>query len=236
MAVDYHGTLTTSGRPSPDVLAAIAGTRADGRRVVFVTGKILAELRSEFPGVDDHFDAIVAENGAVTIRAGQGRLLAAPVPGELDAALADRGVGFRRGEVLLARDPSDEPTVLESVRELGLECELISNPNALMVLPAGVSKGSGLAEALADLGISARNTAAIGDAENDHSLLAVAEVGVAVGNAVASLKAEAGIVLDQPDGPGVASFLRGPVIAGRNGCIRGAGRSGWATPPPGHRS
>ena len=84
-----------------------------------------------------------------------------------------------------------------------------------MVLPAGVTKGSGLAEALVILGISPHNTAAIGDAENDHSLLAVAELGVAVGNAVASLEADADIGGDQPDGCGVASFLRGPVIAGR---------------------
>jgi hydroxymethylpyrimidine pyrophosphatase-like HAD family hydrolase len=216
VAVDYDGTITTSGRPSPDVLAAIAETRADGRRVVLVTGRILAELRSEFPGVDDHFDAIVAENGAVAARAGRGRLLATPVADQLDAALADCGAAFRRGQVLLACDRADEPAVLEAVRELGLECELISNRNALMVLPAGVTKGSGLAEALADLGISPHNTAAIGDAENDHSLLAVAEVGVAVGNAVASLKADADIVLGQPDGPGVASFLRGQVIAGRD--------------------
>jgi hypothetical protein len=42
VAVDYDGTLTTSGSPPPDVLAAIAETRADGRRVVLVTGGILA--------------------------------------------------------------------------------------------------------------------------------------------------------------------------------------------------
>jgi len=216
VAVDYDGTLTTSGRPSADVLAAIAETRAGGQRVVLVTGRILAALRSEFAGVHDHFDAIVGENGAVAVRADRDRLLAAPVPGEVDAALAVRGVEFRRGEVLLACDRADERSVLEVVRELGLECHLISNRNELMVLPAGVTKGSGLAEALADLGISPHNTAAIGDAENDHSLLAVAELGVAVGNAVAALKAEADIVLDQPDGPGVASFLRGPAITGRD--------------------
>ena len=215
VAVDYDGTLTTSGIPSPDVLAAIAETRADGRRVVLVTGRILAELRSVFQAVDDHFDAIVAENGAVVARAGRDRLLAAPVPGELDAALAARGVRFHRGEVLLACGRADEAAALEAVRELGLECQLISNRGALMVLPSGVSKGSGLTEALADLGISPHNTAAVGDAENDHSLVAVAELGVAVGNAVASLKADADIVLDLPDGDGVASFLRGPVIAGR---------------------
>jgi hydroxymethylpyrimidine pyrophosphatase-like HAD family hydrolase len=215
VAIDYDGTLASSGCPSPDVLSAVAQTRANGQRVVLVTGRILAELRSVFPGVDDHFDAIVGENGAVAARAGHDRLLAAPVPRELDGALAARGVGFQRGEVLLACGRADEPAVLAAVRELGLECHLIANRNALMVLPAGVMKGAGLAEALADLGISPHNAIAVGDAENDHSLLAAAELGVAVGNAVDSLKADADLVLGQPDGCAVASFLRGPVIAGR---------------------
>jgi hydroxymethylpyrimidine pyrophosphatase-like HAD family hydrolase len=38
-----------------------------------------------------------------------------------------------------------------------------------------------LVEALGDLGLSAHNAIAIGDAENDHALIEVAEVGVAVG-------------------------------------------------------
>jgi haloacid dehalogenase-like hydrolase/Helicase HerA, central domain len=105
--------------------------------------------------------------------------------------------------------------VLEEVRRLGLECQLVRNRAELMVLPAGVSKGAGLAAGLADLGISVHNAAAIGDAENDHSLLAVAELGVAVGNAVRALKADADLVLAGDDGQGVASFLRGPVLAGR---------------------
>jgi hypothetical protein len=36
VAVDYDGTLTTSGIPSPDVLAAIAEARADGCRLGLV--------------------------------------------------------------------------------------------------------------------------------------------------------------------------------------------------------
>jgi len=105
--------------------------------------------------------------------------------------------------------------VLEEVRRLGLECQLTRNRAELMVLPAGVSKGTGLAAGLAELGISAHNAIAVGDAENDHSLLAAAELGVAVANAVSALKADADIVLAEADGQGVASFLRGPVLAGR---------------------
>lgn len=90
-----------------------------------------------------------------------------------------------------------------------------SQPRRVDGAAGGCLEGVGLFEGLGDLGISHHNTIAIGDAENDHSLLEVCEVGVAVSNAVDSLKAHADLVLDQPDGTGLASFLRGPVVAGR---------------------
>lgn len=215
VAVDYDGTLAETDVPDTDGLAALADLRARGVKVVMVTGRILSQLRQVFPTVDERFDLIVAENGAVVSRTGSDRPVVPPVPDELATALETAGVAFGRGQVLLACQASDEATVLSEVRRLGLECELLRNRAALMVLPAGVSKGSGLFEGLGELGISHHNVVAIGDAENDHSLLAVAEVGVAVANAVDALKAHADVVLDQPDGQGVASFLRGPVLAGR---------------------
>jgi hypothetical protein len=199
------------------VLAGLDEARAAGRRIVVVTGRILAELQAVFPGAGEHAELIVAENGAVLSHGDRRRrrFLAAPVPGALADALTAWGVACRRGEVLLACSGADETVVLEEVRRLGLECQLIRNRAELMVLPAGVSKGTGLAAGLAELGISVHNTVAIGDAENDHSLLAAAELGVAVANAVDALKANADIVLPGADGQGVASFLRGPVLAGR---------------------
>ena len=215
VAVDYDGTLTESGCPGPNVLAALDEARASGRRIVIVTGRILADLQAVFPGAAEHADLIVAENGAVLAHGDRRRCLAAPVRGELADALTARGVACRRGEVLLACSGADETAVLAEVRRLGLECQLIRNRAELMVLPAGVSKGTGLAAGLAELGISVHNTVAIGDAENDHSLLLAAELGVAVATAVGALKADADIVLAGADGEGVASFLRGPVLAGR---------------------
>jgi hydroxymethylpyrimidine pyrophosphatase-like HAD family hydrolase len=216
VAVDFDGTLTDAAQLCPDALAALDEAHAVGMHVVIVTGRIFVELQGAFPDAGQHADLIVAENGAVLVRGRRHRVLAAPVHGELAVALARRGVACRRGDVLLACSGEDEPAVLEEVRRLGLECQLIRNREELMVLPPGVSKGTGLAAGLAELGISVHNAVAIGDAENDHSLLGAAELGVAVGNAVTSLKAEADIVLPGHDGPDVAAFLRGPVVAGRS--------------------
>ena len=53
--------------------------------------------------------------------------------------------------------------MLEAIRELGLELQIIFNKGAVMVLPAGVSKASGLEAALALLKLSPHNLVGIGD-------------------------------------------------------------------------
>src|SRR5688572_33097816 len=124
LAIDYDGTLSTTDRPAADVLTALSETRAAGRRVILVTGRILADLRAAFPTVDRHFDPIVAANGGVLSSQGVERVLAVPVAKELDEVLADRDIAVRRGLVLLACEGHDERTVLAQVRRLGLECQL----------------------------------------------------------------------------------------------------------------
>lgn len=214
VVLDFDGTLTEGGRPAPDVLAAISEAREDGRKVVLASGRILSELRSVFPDVDAHFDGLVAENGGVLSIEASDRVLAPPVPFELDEALVERGIAFRRGQVLLACHGSAETEVFGEIRRLGLEVQIVRNRAELMVLPPGVSKGQGVFEILGDLGYSHHNAIGVGDAENDHSLLGICELGVAVANAVPSLQAHADVVLAQSDGKAVADLLRGPLLSG----------------------
>ncbi len=76
-----------------------------------------------------------------------------------------------------------------------------------MVLPTGTNKASGVEQALRELGLSAHNLAAIGDAENDHALLEMAECSAAVANAVPTLKAKADIVTRGDHGAGAEEFI-----------------------------
>ena len=218
VAVDYDGTLTELPRPTDEVLASLRAVRSGGYRCILVTGRRLSHLRSDFPSVDEHFDAIVAENGGVLstgMRADQP--LSEPVPLVLDRALADRGIPFERGQVLVASRACHDVAVNEEISRLGIECHIVRNRAELMVLPGGVSKGSGTVRALEELNLSRHSAVGIGDAENDHSLLDVCEVGVAVGNAVDALKARADVVLDRADGAGVSQLLSGPFLEGLPG-------------------
>jgi hydroxymethylpyrimidine pyrophosphatase-like HAD family hydrolase len=213
VAFDLDGTLTTDDRVSPEVLAAVRETRAD-RAVLLVTGRVHSALDSHFPGLTDQFDAVVTENGSVLRTALGRRSLHEPVDLAVDKALADRGVRAERGEVLVAIDGRDAPIATSVITELGLDHQVVHNRGSAMILPAGVTKGSALITALDELGLSPHNTIAVGDAENDLSLLRSAEVGVAVNNAVPSLAEHADLVLDRPNGEGVTELLNGPLLRG----------------------
>jgi phosphoglycolate phosphatase (TIGR01487 family) len=214
VALDYDGTLTDTDHLDEAVLDSIRRVRSRGQVVVLVTGRILAELRAVFPEVEREFDAVVAENGAVLADGDGVHELAAAVDARLAQALARREIPVRQGRVLLACDACHAGAVVEEIARLELDCQVVRNRAALMVLPGGVTKGTGLIEALGNLGVSRHSTLAVGDAENDHHLLDVCELGVAVANAVESLKERADLVLEVPDGVGVAKLLDGPLVAG----------------------
>jgi phosphoglycolate phosphatase (TIGR01487 family) len=214
VAVDLDGTLASHGQLSPQAVEAIDQVRRKGLMVVLVTGRIGAELQAKFRQIADHFDALVLENGAVMLVKGHACALAEPVDSSLDDALAERGVPYRRGEVLVAIDGEHAATVVEVIGELELDCQIARNRAALMVLPAGVSKGTGLRAVLAEMNLSPHNTVAVGDAENDLSLFGVAEIGAAVADAIRSVRRHADLVLDEPDGAGVAELLAGPYLNG----------------------
>lgn len=213
VALDYDGTLTDGSRPDQAALDALAHAR-EKMALVLVTGRILTELQGDFPDVGDHFDMIVAENGAVLCRGGATRDITQPVDGRLGLALAQRGVPVREGRILLACNAVHEARVRHEAKRLGLDCQLIRNRDALMVLPAGVTKATGVLEGLAELGISRHSTVAVGNAENDASLLDACGVGVAVADAVESLKEHADHVLNNPNGLGARELLDGPIVAG----------------------
>jgi hydroxymethylpyrimidine pyrophosphatase-like HAD family hydrolase len=214
LAVDYDGTLTRGAVPRAEVLAEISNLRAASIKVILVTGRILAELRNSFAEVDQYFDAIVGENGAVISSPEGDRRLVNPVPQVLEDALVRRGIPVRRGQVLLACDAAYDTVVLQEIHRLGLECQVLYNRAALMVLPSGVSKATGLKEVLSLLALSAHSTVAIGDAENDHALLSMCAVGIAVANAVPSLQENADLITVAEDGEGVREVVTGPIFSG----------------------
>lgn len=209
IALDYDGTVARGDVLDPSVRDAIALARRCGIVVLLVTGRILHDLRRV--AGDLHFvDAVVAENGAVLHFPASARTdaLAPLVPETFLAELHRRGLRVAAGQCLVDADANDAPRLLDIIRSLELPLVLVFNHGRVMVLPQGVSKATGLETALDTLRLSARNTLAIGDAENDHELLRAAEIGAAVAWGSLALQAAADMVLDG-DGPAaVGAYLR----------------------------
>jgi len=208
-ATDYDGTLSPYEMVTPDTIESLRKLKSSGRKLVLVTGRQIKDLINLFP---EHilFDRIVAENGAILYSPAtlEEKVLGNQPPESFIDRLRElKVIPLEIGRVIVATWQPNQTIVLEAIKEAGLEHQVIFNKGAVMILPPGINKSSGLHEALKDLLLSAHNTVAIGDAENDHAMLQSAEIAVAVQNALPTLKAEADWTTINPCNLGVMEVI-----------------------------
>jgi hypothetical protein len=208
LATDYDGTLAHHGQVDGPTLDALDRLRASGRRLVLVTGRELEELLGVFPEID-RFDRVVAENGALLFDPASkaARDLAPPPPPALLDDLRRRGVPISVGRTVVATVEPHEHAVLAAIRDLGLEWHVIFNKGSVMALPSGVTKATGLAPILKELGIAPGEVVGVGDAENDHAFLRLCGLSAAVSNALPSLKEAVDLVTAGARGAGVTELI-----------------------------
>src|SRR5437764_10065063 len=209
LACDYDGTLARDGVVSTQTVDALEHVRASGRKLILITGRLLEDLQQVFPRLD-LFAYVVAENGALLYNPDDSteKLLGEAPPRQFLQALQERGVTpLVTGRVIVATLHPYETTVVEVIGKLGLELQVIFNKGAVMILPAGVNKGTGLTIALRELKLSADNVVGVGDAENDHSFLSLCGFSVAVANAITTLKEQADYTTRGDNGEGVIELI-----------------------------
>jgi hydroxymethylpyrimidine pyrophosphatase-like HAD family hydrolase len=174
-----------------------------------VTGRELPDLKAIFPHLD-LFERVVAENGGLLyIPATQEEtpLAASPPQALVKRLQAENLPHLSFGRAIIATREPYEQAILEAVRDLGLEYQIIFNKGSVMALSSGVNKATGLGVALDELGISLHNVAGVGDAENDHAFLLACGLSAAVANALPAVKGTADIVLENPRGAGVVELM-----------------------------
>jgi hydroxymethylpyrimidine pyrophosphatase-like HAD family hydrolase len=208
LATDYDGTIAHDGVVDAATVAALRRLRDSGRRLLLVTGRELDELLTVFAHCD-LFDRIVAENGALLYHpaAKTSRVLSPPPPAEFLAALVGKGVPVSVGRSIVATVEPHEHAVLTAIRDLGLEWHVIFNKGSVMALPSSVTKATGLAPTLAELGLAAEQTVGVGDAENDHAFLRMCGCSVAVANALPTVKEAVDLVTAGARGAGVTELI-----------------------------
>ncbi len=211
LATDLDGTLMRDGVMTPRTWAILRQIKLSGLALVLATGRPLDYFLDLGP-FNELFEAIVAEDGAVlyfprrdTVSLPFGRLPAAVIQ-----RLEQIKVPLERGmSIVSTRIPYDQ-AVLRVLQEFNTGVTIEYNRGAMMLLPPGATKGTGLEHALSELGYSPRNLVACGDAENDRSMFEFAELAVAVPNALPQIKALADTVIpdEGPDpGAGFEKFV-----------------------------
>jgi HAD superfamily hydrolase (TIGR01484 family) len=209
LAADYDGTIALHGKVNEKTIEALKDLKASARKLILVTGRELDELKEIFP---QHtlFDLIVAENGALIYEPSimkEYLLGEAPPPSFVEELKKLNVKPLSVGRVIIATWEPHENDVLEAIKRAGIEHQVIFNKGAVMVLPPGVNKATGLQAALQHIKFSFHNLVAVGDAENDNAMLQVAECSVAVANALQSVKDLSAFVTKGDHGAGVEELI-----------------------------
>ncbi len=209
LASDYDGTLARDGHVEEDVLVALHKLRDSGRKLILVTGRELPQLLSLFSQIE-LCDLVVAENGGLLYRPSDKReevLAEGPTEPFIQEMIKLNVKPFSVGRVVFATWRPHETAILDAIQRMGLGYQIIFNKRAVMVLPSGVNKASGLLAALQRLNISANQVVGVGDAENDHAFLDCCAVSAAVANALPALKRRSDLVLQRDHGQGVVELI-----------------------------
>ena len=82
------------------------------------------------------------------------------------------------------------------------------HPAFVDITTKGCTKQQGIDEIIRHFGISLDETMAFGDGGNDISMIQHAAIGVAMGNALDSVKAVADYITDSVDEDGIANALK----------------------------
>ncbi|PBC11633.1 HAD family hydrolase [Mesorhizobium sp. WSM3859] len=210
LATDYDGTLAHDGLVTASTISALEKLKKSGRKLILVTGRELPDLKEVFPEIS-LFDKVVAENGALiyTPASEEERTISPSPSTDLVDRLKKRGVKpLSVGRSIVATWEPHQATVLDVIKKLGLELEIIFNKGAVMILPSGINKATGLVAALEDLKLSPHNVVGVGDAENDHAFLRASGCSVAVANALPAVKETADLLTKEVRGKGVEELIR----------------------------
>lgn len=215
MAFDFDGTLAVNGNVPAEVETALEQCRDSGHVLFLVTGRRYETVT--LGSLGDLFAGIVWENGAVLTHTASGEVY---LPfGQLDArllkAIDEAGIPFERGLAIAATWTPHDQALWGILSSHGGSTSIEYNKSAVMVLPPGATKGTGLERLLALCGLSPRNLAAFGDAENDLSMLTLAEVSVAVADAVPAVIETSDVLATAPGPQGVLEILKQYPLGGK---------------------
>lgn len=210
IALDVDGTLFDGTRVADAAVLALHRAKADGHLLVVVTGRPWDDLSSVIGVVLALFDRAVCEEGGVLVDVSTGEmtLLGSPVEPEIIAALHASGARpLIVGHVMVSASADHRAAFDEVRRSLGANLALVVNKGSVALTTKHCDKASGLRAAVEDLAADGVPIIAIGDAQNDLAMFAVATVPIGLANADDAVR-RSGVTLTRGAfGDGVAEAL-----------------------------
>jgi phosphoglycolate phosphatase (TIGR01487 family) len=207
LVVDLDGTLTLSRNTyefSIEALAALRKIRDLGIRVVLATanGLDFALTVARYLGIHD----VIAESGCIVYLDGEVYELCTGDMSQIDKLVLSTGVvapspqnRCRKYDLAYKPLTKDAVDVLKNILGAGYVVE--SSGYAIHIRPRGVDKGRAVQWLCEKLGVVCHQVATIGDSDVDVEMLKVGW-GIAVGNATATAKKAARLVVESPSGLG----------------------------------
>ncbi|HEY9865449.1 MAG TPA: HAD family hydrolase [Candidatus Obscuribacterales bacterium] len=233
LATDFDGTLATDGIVEESTSKSLELWQKSGRKLILITGRQLDNLIDYVP-IIHRFDWVIAENGAVLYQPStQVEKILAERPSEVfinclrdriyqkEKQLQNQGISEEFSQIIQTQaleilgigrviittwEPYLEITQ-KTIQELGVNLKIIANKGAVMILPEGINKASGL-QAIAELiNLSPDKIVGVGDAENDCDFLEQCGYSVAVANALPEVKKRVNWVTKNSRGSGVEELI-----------------------------
>jgi hydroxymethylpyrimidine pyrophosphatase-like HAD family hydrolase len=217
LAFNFDGTLAENGIVPLALQTVLEQLHADGYALFMVTGRRFGN--AELGSLEDVFAGIAWENGAVLhhTTTDEVYLPFGHIDPRLVEALELAQVPLERGRAIVSTGNAHDETVWQVLSDSGGDAVVTHDKGITRVLPPGTAKGAGLERLLGLCGFSPRNLVSFGDGEGDLSLLQVGETGVAVADAVPSLKEIADLVTARPGPAGVLEALETHWLHGSTG-------------------
>ena len=221
---DVDGTLVshTRGEVSASTREVVSRLKAKGIRCVVATGRHMSELR-KLPVKDIGFDAYITLNGQLCLGRDHTVISSSEITGvdkdriirlfeekEIPIILVEKErmyINFVNREVeQTQKDISSDMPELKNI----LPGSRITrwNDRAVDIISRNGGKVTGIKQYLKENHISAQESMAFGDGENDMEMLEFAGVGIAMGNAEDMVKKSADYVTDSVDNRGIENALR----------------------------
>lgn len=207
LAFDFDGTIAKDGQVPANVVESLRRAAAQSYALFLVTGRLYRQ--ASIDAIVPWLTGIVWENGAV-IEHLPSCHIALPfgtIPDAMIHELTQLGIEVIRGKAIAATWAHHEPRLQPITAKYEDRITFEYNKGALMILPRGANKASGLQQLLAYAGLDGEPVIAFGDGENDQTLLEMAHLGIAVQDAVPSLRTRAGRVTRLPGPDGVVEVL-----------------------------